>query len=155
MQVAVDLVGGDVVETERRTAFGRQRSPVGAGGLQQLIGADDVGLDELGRAIDGAVDVGLSGQMHDGVRLEVQQRLADPLTIGDVGLEELIARVVVHAGQRLEVAGIGQFVRVEHAVPGIEDEVTDQCGTDESGSASNENAHSDRASLARCRASGS
>ncbi len=155
MQVAVDLVGGDVVEAEGLAALGRQALPVGAGGLEQLVGADDVGLDELRRAVDGAVDVGFGGQMHDGVRLEVQQRLADPLTIGDVGLEELITRVVFHGCQRLQVAGIGQFVQVEHAVLGIENEMADQCGADESGSASYENAHSDGASLARCRASGS
>ncbi len=143
------------METKRLAPFGRQALPIGAGGLQQLIGANDVGLDELGRAVDRAVDVGLGGQMHDGVRLKLQQRLADPLTIGDVGLEELIAWVVFHSYQRLQVAGIGQFVQVEHAVLGIENEVADQCGADEPGSTGNENAHSDVASLARCRASGS
>jgi len=91
VQVAVHLVGGDVVEAEGLAALGRQALPVGAGGFEQLIGADDVGLDEFGRAVDGTVDVRFGGQVHDGVRLEVQQRLADPLTIGDVGLEELIA----------------------------------------------------------------
>src|SRR5690606_13818288 len=87
VQVAVHLVGGNVVEAEGFTTAFRQALPVGAGGFQQLVGTDDVGLDELGRTVDGAIDMGFGGQVHDGVWLELQQRFANPLTIGDVGLQ--------------------------------------------------------------------
>ena len=44
---AVDLVGGDVQEAEaRRAPSAPSVAQVGAGGLEQLEGADDVGLDE-------------------------------------------------------------------------------------------------------------
>src|SRR5690606_23364228 len=44
VQVAVHLVGGNVVEAEGFTTAFRQALPVGAGGFQQLVGTDDVGL---------------------------------------------------------------------------------------------------------------
>src|SRR5690606_26380538 len=66
-QVAVDLVGGDVVEAEGGARGGAQPVPVGAGGFQQRVGADHIGLYEGGGAVDGAVDVGFRRQVHDGV----------------------------------------------------------------------------------------
>ena len=78
--------------------------------------------------------MGLGGQMHDGVRLEFQQRLAHPLTVGDIGLQEPITITGFHFGERLEVAGVGQLVQVEDAVLGVLNEVADQSRADESGS---------------------
>ena len=46
-----------------------QPIPVGAGGLEEVKGADDVGLNELGGAVDGAIHMGLGGEVHDGTRL--------------------------------------------------------------------------------------
>jgi len=116
-----------MVEAERLVTGLVQLRPVGAGGFQQCIGADDVGLDECRRAVDGAVDVGLGGQVHDGIRLEAAQRLAYRSLITDVGLQEAIARVVLDLAQRLQVAGVGQLVEVEHLMIGVVDQVTDQC----------------------------
>jgi len=141
VQVAVHLVGREVVEAERFATFDRQRLPVGTGRFEQLIGADDVGLDKFCRAVDRAVDMGFGGQVHDGIRLEFQQRFTDTFAIGDIGLKELIAVAAVDFGQRLEIAGVGQLVQIEDAVPGVLDQMADQSRADESGSAGYENAH--------------
>src|SRR5690606_14312975 len=117
--------------------------PVGAGGYQQLVGTDDVGLDELGRTVDGAIDMGFGGQVHDGVWLELQQRFAYPLTIGDAGLQELIARIAIHFRQGVEVAGVGELAQVEHAVPGVAKAMAEQGRAADPGPAGDENAHDD------------
>jgi hypothetical protein len=64
---AVDLVGRDVEKAECGLFRLRQLRPVLLGAVEEAERAGDVGLDEgLGR-IDGAVDVGLGGEVDDGV----------------------------------------------------------------------------------------
>ena len=141
MQVAVHLIGGDVVEAKGFAALGWQGLPIGTRRLEQLVSPNDVGLNELCRAVDRAVDMGFGGQVHDGIRLEFQQRFTDTFAIGDIGLKELIAVAAVDFCQRLEIAGVGQLVQIEDAVPGVLDQMADQSRADESGSAGYENAH--------------
>jgi hypothetical protein len=141
VQVAVHLIGGDMVETKRFALGGRQCLPVGAGGLEQAVGADNVGLDEIRRAIDGAIDVGLGRQMHDRLGCEALEHGADARLVGDIGLHELVAGVVGDGGQGLEIAGIGEFVEVEHFVFGVADQVAHDGRPDEAGTACNQNSH--------------
>ena len=118
-----------------------QRLPVAAGGFQQAVGADDIGLDKIRRAVDRTVDVGFGGQVHDRVGLEAREHGADGGLVDDIGLDELIAAVGRDAGQRFQIAGVGEFVQVEHFVLGVLNQVTDQSRTDKTGAAGNENAH--------------
>ena len=92
---AEHLVGGDVVEAERR-ARGASGSGelVLARGLQQGEGADDVGLHERRRAVDRAVDVAFGRQMHHRVRLVGGEDLAHRRGVGDVGADQHVAVVV-------------------------------------------------------------
>lgn len=97
-QVAVDLVGGDVVVADA----------VFADGLQQAEGALDVGAQEGLRVGDGVVVVALGGVVHDGVvarHQPVQQR-----GVADVAHDELHA-VRRQPGDVLGVAGVGQLVQ--------------------------------------------
>lgn len=97
-QVAVDLVGRDVVVADS----------VFAHGLQQAEGALDVGAQEGLRVGDGVVVVGLGGVVHDGVVAgddTVQQR-----GVADVAHDELHA-VGGQPGDVLGVAGVGQLVQ--------------------------------------------
>ena len=97
-QVAVDLVGGDVVVADS----------VFADGLQQAEGALDVGAQEGLRVGDGVVVVALGGVVHDGVVAgddPVQQ-----LRVADVAHDELHA-VRRQPGDVLGVAGVGQLVQ--------------------------------------------
>ncbi|MNW04367.1 hypothetical protein D3C71_2004480 [compost metagenome] len=62
--------------------------------FQQGVGADDVGLDELRRAGDRAVDVGLGGQMHNGIWLVFTQDAVNLFTVADVDALEHITRAL-------------------------------------------------------------
>ena len=97
-QVAVDLVGGDVVVADA----------VFPHGLQQAEGALDVGVQEGLGVRDGIVVVGLRGVVHDGVVARddaVQQR-----GVADVADDELHA-VGGQPRDVLGVAGVGQLVQ--------------------------------------------
>ena len=122
-QVAVDLVGGDVVVADA----------VFADGLQQAEGALHVGAQERLRVGDGVVVVALGGVVHDGVVARddpVQQ-----LRVADVAHDEL------HAVRRqprdvLGVAGVGQLVQDGHVHPGVVvDHVVHEVAADEAAAA--------------------
>jgi hypothetical protein len=63
------------------------------------VGADDVGLDELRRTGDRAINVGLCGQVHDRIRLMFTQDAVDLITIADIDALEHITRVLANFGQ--------------------------------------------------------
>ena len=110
-------------------------------GFQQHIGADHVGVDEIGRAIDRAVDMALRRQMHDGIGIEASKRFGDGRTIADVGAAETKARMVLHRSERGEIAGIGQLVDDEHVVLGVADQMPHQRRSDKTRAAGNHNLH--------------
>ena len=97
-QVAVDLVGGDVVVADA----------VLADGLQQAEGALHVGAQERLRVGDGVVVVGLGGVVHDGV--VARDDAVQQLRVADVAHDELHA-VRRQPGDVLGVAGVGQLVQ--------------------------------------------
>ena len=100
-QVAVDLVGRDVVVADS----------VFAHGLQQAEGALHVGAQERLGVGDGVVVVALGGVVHDGVVARhdpIEQR-----GVADVAHDELHA-VRGQPGDVLGVAGVGQLVQDGH-----------------------------------------
>ena len=97
-QVAVDLVGGDVVVADSVLPHG----------LQQAEGALHVGAQERLRVGDGVVVVALGGVVHDGVVARYQP--VQQLRVADVADDELHA-VRRQPGDVLGVAGVGQLVQ--------------------------------------------
>ena len=97
-QVAVDLVGGDVVVADA----------VLADGLKQAEGSLDVGAQERLRVGDGVVVVGLRGVVHD--RVVARHDPIEQLGVADVAHDELHA-VGGKPGDVLGVAGVGQLVQ--------------------------------------------
>lgn len=97
-QVAVDLVGGDVVVADA----------VFADGLQQAEGALHVGAQERLGVGDGVVVVGLRGVVHD--RVVTGDQPVQQLGVADVAHDELHA-VRRQPGDVLGVAGVGQLVQ--------------------------------------------
>lgn len=100
-QVAVDLVGGDVVVADA----------VFPHGLQQAEGALHVGAQERLGVRDGVVVVALGGVVHD--RVVARHQPVQQLRVADVAHDEL------HAVRRqprdvLGVAGVGQLVQDGH-----------------------------------------
>ena len=68
-QRAEHLIGGDMVEAERGLPVGGQRAVVAPRGFQQNESADDVGLHEVGRPVDRAVDMAFRREVHHRVRV--------------------------------------------------------------------------------------
>ncbi len=127
-QVAVDLVGGDVVVAHA----------VFAAGLDQRVGAAHVGLEERRRVGDGVVVVGLGGVVDHGVGLGDQA--VDQLGVADVAHDELDA-ARGQARDVLWVAGVGQLV--EHGdvdVRVLAHDVVDEVGADEAAAAGDDDA---------------
>ena len=100
--VAVDLVGRDLDEP----------GAVLARPLEQHVRPEDVGLDELGRAEDRAVDVRLGGEVDDGVAARAGPR--DRLGVADVALDEPQSQPV----EVRRVAGVRQLVEHDDLVAG-------------------------------------
>lgn len=144
LQGAVDLVGGDVHEGPHAVA---------QGGVQQILGADDVRQDEVGRGVDRAVHVGLGGEVHHLVRLGRQP--VDKRRVADVTVHELqpgVADLEVGGGP-----GVGQGVqdgdpRCPRPVGG--EEGPDVPGADESGGAGDQDVHARFSALLRWGRSG-
>ena len=105
-QVAVDLVGGDVVVADS----------VFADGLQQAEGALHVGAQERLGVCDGVVVVALGGVVDD--RVVTGDDLIQQCGIADVAHDELHA-VGGQPGDVLGVAGVGQLVQDGHVHVGV------------------------------------
>ena len=122
-QVAVDLVGGDVVVAD----------PVFADGLQQAEGALHVGAQEGHRVGDGVVVVRLCGVVHDGV--VARDDAIQKLRVADVAHDELHA-VGGEPRDVLGVAGVGQLVQDGDVDLGVVvDHVMHEVAADESAAA--------------------
>lgn len=122
-QVAVDLVGGDVVVADA----------VLADGLQQAEGALHVGAQERLGVGDGVVVVALCGVVHDGV-VAGDDAVQQP-RVADVAHDELHA-VGGKPGDVLGVAGVGQLVQDGHVHPGVVvDHVVHEVAADEAAAA--------------------
>ena len=129
-EVAADLVCGNVDEAEiRNFGFGVRQTV--AGGLEEDVGSQDVGMEEGGGVGDGAVNVGLCGKVEDGVGEEFAQGVADGGCVGDVGLEERVMRMVADVGGGFPDGGLGECVEVEDAVAVLQQEAAEM-GADES-----------------------
>ena len=107
-----------------------QAVPVGADRFEQAEGADDVGLNEVFGAVDAAVDVRFGGKIDDGARLVLGEQPGDEIEVADVALDEEVARVAVQGGEVLEVAGVGERVKVDDRLVGLAQPVEDKIAAD-------------------------
>lgn len=122
-QVAVDLVGGDVVVADA----------VFPHGLQQAEGALHVGAQERLGVGDGVVVVALGGVVHD--RVVARDDAVQQPGVADVAHDEIHA-VGGQPGDVLGVAGVGQLVQDGHVHLGVVvDHVVDEVAADEAAAA--------------------
>ena len=127
-EVAVDLVGGDVVVADA----------VFADGLQQAEGALHVGAQEGLRVGDGVVVVALCGVVHD--RVVARDDAVEQPGVADVAHDELDA-VRWQPGDVLGVAGVGQLVQDGHVHVGVVvDHVVHEVAADEAAAARDDDA---------------
>jgi anthranilate/para-aminobenzoate synthase component I len=66
-----------MMESKLFPFFAGKSIPVSVSGVQHLVGAGEIGPDELGRPVDAPVDVRFGGKMQDHVGSEIGNRLAD------------------------------------------------------------------------------
>lgn len=122
-QVAVDLVGGDVVVADA----------VFADGLQQAEGSLDVRAQEGLRVGDGVVVVALGGVVDD--RVVARDDAVQQPGVADVAHDELNA-VGGQPGDVLGVAGVGQLVQDGHVdLRVVVDHVVHEVAADEAAAA--------------------
>ena len=91
--------------------------PMAACGLEQGVGAGDVGLDEAARPVDGPIHMAFGGQMHDRIGAMVSQDAVHRGAVANISLFKGIKRAVRHGGQIIEAGGIGQLVDVHDMMP--------------------------------------
>ena len=106
VQIAIDFIGGNMVETERRLFFRRHLLPIGSSGFKQVERADDVGLDKLACGIDRAVNMTLRGQVHHGIGLVLCKHAVKFCMIANVHLLKSVTWAVGYVGQRFEIARV-------------------------------------------------
>ena len=122
-QVAVDLVGGDVVVADAVLPHG----------LQQAEGALHVGAQERLRVGDGVVVVALGGVVHN--RVVAGDQLIEQIGVADVAHDELHA-LRGQARDILGVAGVGQLVQDGDVdVRVVVDDVVHEVAADEAAAA--------------------
>ena len=61
------------------------------GTIEQHARADNVGVNEIQRRIDAAIDVRLSRKINDRVKLMLSHKRVHLVSAGDVGFEKFIA----------------------------------------------------------------
>ena len=81
--------------------------------------ADDVGLDEVGRAADRPVDMALGGEMHHRIRAGLGENTVECRPVANVRPFEAIARIAGHRIERGQAGGVGELVEVDDFVAEI------------------------------------
>ena len=103
LEIAVHLVGGDVVEADVVTADG----------LQQREGADQVRLHERVRVVQRVVVVRLRREVDESRRRSRDSSPSTSVGVGDIAHDDVEA-VLRQSRQRAQVARVGQRVEDRH-----------------------------------------
>ena len=106
---------------------------MGARFLEQAESPDHVGLDELARTMDRAVDVALGSEMKDRARPMLGQQPSDQGAVADVALNQLAYPRLQKFSDGLSVACVGQLVQHEHRFTALREPVVDEVASDEAG----------------------
>src|SRR6185437_3969092 len=70
----IDLIRRNMNETEPFASRALERVPVSACGIEQGKGSDEIGLNEIRRAIDRTVDMAFCSEMKNAIRLKFRQK---------------------------------------------------------------------------------
>ena len=115
---------------------------VAAAGVHHRGRADDIGLQEDTRILDGPVHMALRREIdHDVRRLPLKQ-LVDQLPVADVPQHKPEVRVVHDPLQGGQVPGVGQLVQADNPIVRILlQHVKNEIGSDKSGAAGHNDGH--------------
>src|SRR6185437_13159595 len=81
--------------------------------FQQAERSIQVGVDEVVRAVNRAVDVTLRREMDDRSRPMCDQQLGNEFTIANVALQKSISAIGRNIGEIRGVSGVGQLVEID------------------------------------------
>ena len=122
-------------------------TPCRRAAFEQDARADHVGVNEILRRIDAAIDMRFGGEIDHGKKLVLDHELVHLVRIGDVGFEKFVAFAMFfdHTIEIGEVAGVGENVDVRHQGRLVMlQNVANKIAPDESAATGHENAHSAR-----------
>ena len=135
---SIDLVGRHVKKSERLLGGLIEAAPVGTCRLQEGEGADDVGLNELGRPMDGAIHMRLRGKVDNRAGPMLGEDLGDKFGITDITPDEGVTEIPIKRCKVLEVPCVGELIQVDDGVFLKIYPVDNEIRTDKTGTAGNE-----------------
>ena len=91
--------------------------PIGARGFQHVVGAGDVGLDEIARPVDRTVDMAFGGQVHHRIGLMLGKNPVQRGAVTDIDMLEGVKRAARNRGHVVETGGIGQRIDIDDRMP--------------------------------------
>src|SRR5215470_4941219 len=116
-----------MVKSKHLFPAGGEPLPIARSCLEQRECANDIGLDKCSRAVDRAVYVAFSRQMHDDVRMESFYDVAHLARIDNVSADEGIGPTVRKPRQRFQIADISQILNDQNRMPAASDGVANDC----------------------------
>src|SRR5215467_13164425 len=116
-------------------------APMRERGLEQDIGTNNIGVNEIGGPINRSVDMAFRRQVHDRVGAKTRKNVGDGRAIADVGEAEMIMWMALNRSERGKIAGIRQLVDDQHLMVGVSDKMSDQCRPNEARSTRDNDLH--------------
>src|SRR5258708_39631834 len=98
-------------KAERRLLLTIQASPVRTYFFQQRKSAINICMNEIIGSANGAIDMALCREMHDGPRPAPVQQTSDERAVGNVSANKFIALVMRDSFQAAQISCVGEFVQ--------------------------------------------
>ena len=115
-----------------------------AGAIKQHTGADHVGVNEILRRIDAAIDVRFGREIDHGIKLVIGHERVHLIGVGDVALKKFVTLAVLldYAVEVREIPRVSQSIDIcyVHGLVMLQN-VTNKVAPDEATAAGNKNAH--------------
>ena len=103
--------------------------PIVVHSIQENSRTYHIGHNEGNGAVNGAVHMGFSCEMDNAIGLEVIYYRLNQIGVGDVAFNKLIAFIICHRDQVIQVTSVGEFIQVEDVVGGFGDLFQDEVAT--------------------------
>ena len=116
-----------------------------ARGVEQYARADDIGVNEVLRRIDAAIDMRFGGEVDYGEKLVLGHERIHLIGVGNVGFEKFVALAMFldHARQIGGITGISEHIDIGHEGRLVMlQNVANKIAPDESAATGHENSHS-------------
>jgi hypothetical protein len=94
--------------------------------LQERERSENVGLDELSRRIDRAINMRFGGEMEHRIRMRLLEDGLQCNSVADVRVAENMLGVVTCGSEGFQVSGIGQRVDIDDAMRRLGDKLPDE-----------------------------